>query len=271
MARIHPLAYVDPTAELAEGVEVGPFCYVGPGVRLGPRCRLLNHVSIHGPATIGADNVFFPFCSIGAEPQDLSYHGEPSRTEIGDRNVFREGVTVHRGTAKDALLTRIGNDGLFMACSHIAHDCVVEDHVIMANGVLLGGHVHVESYATFGGAAVVHHFTTIGRMAFVGGMTRVTRDVPPYMTVEGNPAKIWMVNKIGCQRRGLPPEAIAQLKEAHRLLFRSDSGLEEAARLLGGRQGLRPEVRYLLEFCRRSGGLKGRAREQIRERWQHEE
>ncbi len=266
MARIHPRAYVDPAAELAEDVEVGPFSYVGPEVRIGAGSRLMNNVSIHGPTTIGEGNTFFPFSSIGAKPQDLSYRGEASRTEIGDRNTFREGVTVHRGTAKDNCLTRIGSDNLFMACSHVAHDCIVEDHVIMANGVLLGGHVLVESYATFGGAAVVHHFSTVGRMAFIGGMTRVTRDVPPFMTVEGNPPKVWMVNRIGCVRRGVSERAIEQLKEAHRLLFRSDSSWEEALALLEARSDKTEELEYLLAFCRRSdGGVKGRSREQARQ------
>lgn len=263
MARIHPLACVDPKAELAEDVEVGPFCYVGPDVTIGSGSQLLNNVSVHGPTTIGAKNRFFPFASIGAEPQDISFHGEPSRTEIGDRNTFREGVTVNRGTAKDQLLTKIGNDNLIMACCHIAHDCMLGDGIIMANGALLGGHVRVESNVTFGGAAVVHHFVTIGRLAFVGGMTRVSKDVPPYMTVEGNPSKVWMVNRVGCERRGISPESIAQLKKAHRLLFRTDMLWEDAFQEMLARPDCCDEVRYLVEFLRRvhDEGAKGRARQ----------
>jgi UDP-N-acetylglucosamine acyltransferase len=266
MARIHPLAHVDPAAELAEDVEVGPFCYVGPGVKIGPGSKLLNNVSIHGPTTIGARNRFFPFCAIGGEPQDISFHGEPSRTEIGDGNTFREAVTVNRGTAKEQLLTRVGSQNLIMACCHIAHDCRIDDGVIMANGTLLGGHVHVESFATFGGAAVVHHFATIGRLAFIGGMTRVSKDVPPYMTIEGIPPKIWMVNKVGCERRGVSPEAIAQLKEAHRLLFRTDMDKEEAIEELLARPDCCDEVRYLAAFLRRveEQGAKGRARQVVK-------
>ena len=266
MPRIHPLACVDPTAELADDVVVGPFSYIDAKVKIGAGTEVLNNVSIHGPITIGEKNRFFPFCSIGAEPQDISFHGEPSWTEIGDGNTFREGVTVNRGTAKDKLVTRIGNKNLIMACCHIAHDCVLEDGIIMANSCLLGGHVRVERGVTFGGVGVVHHFTTIGRLAFVGGMTRVTKDVPPYMTLEGNPSKVWMVNKVGCERRGVPQESIAQLKEAHRLLFRTDLVWEEAFQDLLARPDCCEEVRYLVDFLRRVSdqGAKGRARQVVK-------
>ncbi len=263
MPRIHQMACVDPKAVLADDVEVGPHCFVGPEVTIGAGSRLMNNVSIHGPATIGARNRFFPFASIGAEPQDISFHGEPSRLEIGDGNTFREGVTVNRGTAKDRLLTKIGNNNLLMACTHVAHDCVLEDGIIMANGVLLGGHVHVESFVTFGGASVVHHFATVGRLAFIGGMTRVPKDVPPYMTIEGSPAKVWMVNKVGCERRGIGEDSIRQLKEAHRLLFRTDLTWEEAFEEILGRPGCCAEAQYLVEFLKRQTemGAKGRARQ----------
>ncbi|HVY60291.1 MAG TPA: acyl-ACP--UDP-N-acetylglucosamine O-acyltransferase [Planctomycetota bacterium] len=265
MPSIHPTAVVSPRAELADDVEVGAFSLVGDGVRIGPGTRLKSHVSITGDTTIGARNVFFPFASIGAEPQDMSFRGEPSRTEIGDDNTFRESVTVSRGTAKDRLLTRIGSRNLVMACCHIAHDCELEDEIIMANNVLLGGHVRVEERVTFGGASVVHHFATIGRYAFVGGMTRIVRDVPPFMTIEGIPPKVWMVNKIGCERRGMAPAALAQLKEAHRLLFRTDVLWEDAFEELTAREDCAAEVRYLVEFCRKmSDGVKGRAKEKLR-------
>ena len=268
MPEIHPLSFVDPKAEIADDVEVGPFSYVGAGVRLGPGTRLLHHVSIVGRTTVGARNTFYPFCSIGAEPQDVSYRGEDTRTVIGDGNTFRECVTVHRATMKERQVTSIGSRGLFMACCHIAHDCIVEDDVILANGVLLGGHVHVESCAVFGGASVVHHFATIGRLAFVGGMTRVARDVPPYMVYEGNPPKVWMVNKVGCARRGIPPASIEQLKRAHRLLFRTDMTWEEAFGELLAHPECCDEVRYLVDFLRRTGGgVRGRAREAMRASW----
>lgn len=257
MPKIHALAAVEPGAEIGEGAEIGPFCVVGSEARIGAGTRLLSNVSVTGITTIGEQNIFYPFSSIGAEPQDISFRGEPARTEIGDRNTFREGVQVNRGTAKDQLLTKVGSDNLVMACCHIAHDCVIEDNVIMANNTLLGGHVHVESCVTFGGAAVVHHFVTVGRLAFIGGMTRVPKDVPPFMTLEGNPAKVWMVNKVGCDRRGITPESIDQLKEAHRMLFRSDMSWDEALTTLEARDDLTEDMIYLIDFCRRMQNLDG--------------
>ncbi len=251
MAKIHPLAAVDPKAELADDVVVGPFCLVGPEVKIGARTHLMSHVSVTGRTTLGEDNRFFPFCSIGAEPQDISFRGEPARTEIGDRNTFRECCQVSRGTAKDKLLTSIGSGNLIMACAHIAHDCVIEDDIIIANNVLLGGHVWVQSQVVFGGAAVVHHFVTVGRLAFIGGMTRVPKDVPPFMLLEGNPAKVWMTNKVGCERRGLSAETLQQLKEAHKLLYRSDKSWEAGFAELEAREDQSPELGELLAFCRR--------------------
>lgn len=250
LAKIHPLASVDPRAQLGEGTEIGPFCVVGPEIVLGDGCRLVSHVSITGQTTIGAENVFYPFCSIGGEPQDISFRGEPAQTRIGDRNTFRECSQVNRGTAKDQRVTRVGNDNLIMACCHIAHDCVLEDHIIMANNTILGGHVHVESMVNFGGAAAVHHFVTVGRLAFVGGMTRIPKDVPPFMISEGNPARLWMVNKVGCERGGVGKDALAELKRAHRLLFRSESRWEDAIAEIEATGPVCDEVRYLLEFCR---------------------
>jgi UDP-N-acetylglucosamine acyltransferase len=250
VANIHPLASVDPKAELANDVSVGPFCLVGPDVKIGARTRLLSHVSVTGDTRLGEDNLFFPFCSIGAEPQDISFRGESARTEIGDRNTFRECCQVSRGTAKDKLLTRIGSGNLIMACAHIAHDCVIEDDIIIANNVLLGGHVWVQSQVVFGGAAVVHHYVTVGRLAFIGGMTRVPKDVPPFMLLEGNPAKVWMTNKVGCERRGFSPEAMQQLKDAHRLLYRSDKSWEAGFVELEERENQTPELCELLAFCR---------------------
>lgn len=263
MADIHPLAAVDPKAELGDGVRIGPFCSVGPEVTIGDGTELVSHVSVAGRTAIGAHNRFYPFCSIGGEPQDLSFRGEPARTEIGDGNTFRECCQVNRGTAKDRLLTKVGSGNLIMACCHIAHDCLLEDDIIMANNTILGGHVHVEAMVNFGGAAAIHHFVTIGRLAFIGGMTRVPKDVPPFMTYEGNPARLWMVNKVGCERRGVSAEAIAELREAHKLLFRSDLRWEEAAGELEARGEPCAEVRYLVEFCRQriNEGLKGRLRE----------
>jgi UDP-N-acetylglucosamine acyltransferase len=264
--KIHPLAFVDPGAELAQDVEVGPFCAIGPEVEVGPGTRFLSHVSVTGRTRIGARNLFHPFCSIGGEPQDISFRGEPARTEIGDGNTFRECVQVNRGTAKDALLTQVGDANLIMACCHIAHDCVLADQIIMANNTILGGHVRVESMVNFGGAVAVHHFVTVGRLAFIGGMTRVPKDVPPFMICEGNPARLWMVNKVGCERRGVTAQSITQLKQAHRYLFRSDLRVEEALEKIDAMGEVTAEVRYLADFCRSRlhQGEKGRLLESMR-------
>src|SRR5579872_5064081 len=183
---ISPLAQVDPQAELGDDVYVGPFCLVGPDVRIGDRCQLDSHVVITGNSTIGADNRFFPHCVIGAEPQDYSYTGLPTRVEIGEGNTFREGVTVNRAAEKEDFVTRIGNSNLLMANCHVAHNCRLYDHVVLVNGVLLGGHVHVHDWAIVSGNTVVHHFATLGTISFVGGGCRVPTDVPPYMLAAGS-------------------------------------------------------------------------------------
>lgn len=259
---IHPTALVSPEARLGAHCEIGPYCVIGPGVALGEGCRLLPHAVVLGPSRFGARNVFHPGCVVGAEPQDLKYRGEPTTLEVGDRNVFREAVTVNRGTAGGGGVTRIGSNGLFMACAHVAHDCVVGDHVVLANAVLLGGHVVVEDRAILSGAAAVHHFTTIGTLAFVGGMARVNRDVPPYTLYEGNPAEVKGLNRVGLSRAGLAEGAIESLKAAYRLLFRTDDQTvrEGISQLRAGSPT--PEVRRLCEFLERTeAGRHGRALE----------
>ena len=176
MTLIHPMAFVDPSAEIGPDCQIGPFCYVGPTVRLGARNRLLNHATITGPTAAGDDNVFHPGCVIGGPPQDIGYKGEPTRLAIGDRNTFRECVTVNRGTLKQDLVTILGSDNLLMACSHVGHDAVVEDHCILVNNALLAGHVKIEKCAIIGGGSAMHHFTTVGQYAYIGGMTRIVRD-----------------------------------------------------------------------------------------------
>src|SRR6516165_5816683 len=175
---ISPLAHVDRRAELGRDITIGPFCDIGPNVVLGDRCRLDSHVVLTGHTAIGADNRFFPHCVIGAEPQDYSYSGSPTRVEIGDANTFREGVTVNRGAEKEDHVTRIGNHNLLMANCHVAHNCHLHDHIVLVNGVLLGGHVHVHDWAIVSGNTVVHHFATLGTISFVGGGCRVPTDVP---------------------------------------------------------------------------------------------
>ena len=215
-AEIDPLARVAPGAVLEPGVRVGPYCVVGAGVRLGRGSVLDSHVVIDGDTRVGERNHFFPFASIGLVPQDLKYRGEESRVEIGDRNVFREGCTVHRGTRGGEGVTRIGSDNLFMAQSHVAHDCRVGNHAILANAVALSGHVEVQDFATIGGLSGVHQFCRVGTHAFVGGFTVVTKDVLPFSHTVGNRARFFGLNLVGLRRRGFAAEAIAALKQACR-------------------------------------------------------
>ena len=217
-------AVVDPRAEIGDDVQIGPFCVIGPGVKIGRGCKLANGVTLVGQVTLGEDNHLFPGVVIGAEPQDVSYRGSETRVVIGDNNIFREGVTVNRATEKEDGVTRIGSCNFFMACSHVAHDCKLGDHIIMANATLLGGHVHIYDHATLSGGIGVHHFSTIGRYAFVGGLSRVIHDVPPFMLAEGQPARPRCVNVVALKRNNFSTEAIHCISEAHRLLYRARWG-----------------------------------------------
>lgn len=262
---ISPLAQVDPRAELGPDVFVGPFCLVGPHVKLGAASRLDSHVVVTGHTTVGAGNRFFPHCVIGAEPQDYSYSGSPTRVEIGDGNTFREGVTVNRGAEKEDHVTRIGNHNLLMANSHVAHNCRLYDHVVLVNGVLLGGHVHVHDWAIISGNTVVHHFATLGTVSFVGGGCRVPADIPPYMLAAGSddPA-ITTINLVGMQRRGIAPETIAVIRRAHRMIYRQHQKLAEVRQAFQAELGecLPIELARLLEFLeRQQAGKNGRGGE----------
>lgn len=264
-ATVHPTAHVDPSARLADGVVVGPFAYVGPEVELGAGTELLPHAVVHGWTRMGAGNRVHSFATLGGDPQDVSYRGEVVRLEVGDRNVFREGVTVSRGTRKEQGLTRIGSGNLLMACSHVGHDCAVGDGAILGNNVLLAGHVHVEDRAILNGAAAVHHFTTIGRLSYVGGLSRIVMDVPPFMVVEGHPARVVKVNVVGMQRAGLAAERIKSVREAHRALWRSDQLVREKTLDRLERDSPTPEMLELVGFLRRQmAGRQGRAREAAR-------
>jgi UDP-N-acetylglucosamine acyltransferase len=253
---------IDPRAEIADGVEIGPFCVIGPHVHIGRGTRLLGNVTIMGHVRLGKNNKIYPGVVIGGEPQDISYAGSPTRVEIGDNNVIRECVTINRGTEKEDGLTRIGNNNFLMACSHVAHDCKLGDGIVIANGTLLGGHVHVHSYAGLSGAVAVHHYTTIGSYSFVGGLSRVLHDVPPYMLVEGSPARPRCINVVALKRNHFSPEAIAHLASAHRLLYRAKMGLEHAREILRANDQLVPQVADLLAFVEnQQSGRHGRARE----------
>lgn len=264
--RIHPTAIIHPRADLDPSVEVGPYCVVGEHVRIGPRSILRNHVTVMGPTTLGADNTIYPYAVLGAEPQDLKYHGGATSLLIGDRNRIREHATIHRGTETGGGKTVIGSDCMIMVGVHVAHDCTIEDQVIIANGSMLGGHCCVEFGAILGGGVGVHHFTTIGTLAFVGGMARVTKDVPPYVVVEGTPAECRKINTTALVRRRWSPEAVERLRAAYRLIFRDESiPAMVAIESLRSEPDQIPEVHRLCDFLERTQiGVHGRQREQGR-------
>ncbi|MGK7917697.1 MAG: acyl-ACP--UDP-N-acetylglucosamine O-acyltransferase [Prochloraceae cyanobacterium] len=224
---IHPTAVVDPKAELHPTVKVCPYAVIGEGVKIGSQTTIGAHVVIEGQTEIGVGNRIFSGAVIGSEPQDLKYKGARSLVKIGDNNLIREYVTINRATDENEA-TVIGNNNLLMAYAHVAHNCVIEDEVIIANSVALAGHIHIESKAIISGVLGVHQFVHIGRMAMVGGMSRINRDVPPFMLVEGNPARVRSLNLIGLRRKGLSSQEIGQLKQAFRLLYLSGIPLTQA-------------------------------------------
>lgn len=247
---IHPTALIDPSAKLADDVSVGAFSIIGAGVEIASGTRIGPHAVINGPTRIGKDNQIFQFTSIGEDPQDKKYRGETTRLEIGDRNVIREYVTVHRGTIQDQSLTRIGNDNLFMAYTHVAHDCVVGNHVIMANAASLAGHVHVDDGAILGGFSLVHQFCRIGRYSFSAMGSVINRDLPPYVMIGGSPTKPHGINNVGLERQGFSPEAIRNIRKAYKLVYKSKLKLEEAIQALVELSLEAPEVSCMVEFLR---------------------
>ncbi len=259
---VHPTAVVDPGARLASGVVVGPHCVVSGDAVIGRGTVLENNVTIMGHVLIGERNRIWPNCVIGGEPQDVSYRGSPTRVEIGDDNVIREGVTINRGTEKEDGVTSVGSASFLMACCHVAHDCRIGDHVTIANGTLLGGHVRIHSRASLSGAVAVHHWATIGGWSFVAGLSRVLHDVPPFMLCEGAPARPRCLNLVALRRGGFDARVIESLGEAHRLLWRARMGLEPAREILRQQGMLGHEVNDLLDFiARQQDGRHGRARE----------
>ncbi|MEM1444873.1 MAG: acyl-ACP--UDP-N-acetylglucosamine O-acyltransferase [Planctomycetota bacterium] len=219
MPQVHPTAIVDPAAQLADDVQVGPFCIVGPKVTIGEGTKLMANVQVMGNTTLGQRNTIWPGSILGGDPQDLKFGGEDSELILGDDNEIREMVTMHKGTANDLNLTRVGSHNLIMAYAHVAHDCILGDRLVIANGVQLAGHVCLKDHVVIGGVTAIHHMVTIGAHAFIGGMTRVSKDVPPFMVVEGNPGRIRNVNAIGLKRRGFTDQSIANLKDAFRRLY----------------------------------------------------
>lgn len=249
---IHPTATVDPLAELGEGVRIGPYAYIGPGVELGAETCIGPYTAILGPTRIGRANVIHSHVCLGDAPQDLSYRDQPTRLEIGDRNIIREFVTMHRGTQKGGGITRVGNDGLFMAYSHVAHDCQIGDGVIVANGATLGGHVLVEDRANISGLSAIHQFVRIGRHVMIGGGSIVVLDVPPFTMAAGNHARLFGLNRRGLVRAGFTPQAIEALKQAYHVLYRSGQRLAVACAQLRADGPQTAEVAHLLAFIEKS-------------------
>ena len=241
-------AIISPKAQLASDVTVGPFSIIGPDVQIGSGTIVGPHVVINGPTTIGADNHIFQFASIGDAPQDKKYKGEPTRLEIGDRNVFRENCTMNRGTTHDKGVTRIGDDNLFMAYSHVAHDCQVGNKTVFANCASLAGHVEIGDWVTLGGLTAVHQFVKVGAHAFLAGGTIAQRDVPPYVMVAGNPALPHAVNSEGLKRRGFTEVQIRNIRDAYRILYRSELKLAEAMEKLRALAETQPELRSFVDF-----------------------
>jgi UDP-N-acetylglucosamine acyltransferase len=263
--RIADHVAIDPRAEIDDDVEIGPFCVIGPQVRIGAGTRLENNVTLMGNVTLGCRNHLYPNVVIGGDPQDISYRGADTRVVVGDDNIIRECVTINRATEKEEGVTRVGHGNFLMACCHVAHDCQLGDHIIIANATLLGGHVHIHDHASLSGAVAVHHFATIGSYSFVAGVSAVRHDVPPYMLVEGYPARPRCINAVGLKRNNFPPNVIQALAEAHRLLYRAKVGLDHAWEILHSNGQLVPQVNHLLSFVQgQHEGQHGRGREHRR-------
>ncbi|MEE8395231.1 MAG: acyl-ACP--UDP-N-acetylglucosamine O-acyltransferase [bacterium] len=250
---IHPAAYVHPKAKLGRNVTVGPFSIVDADVELGDGTEVMNHVTINGPTVIGQGNRFFPYCSIGQDPQDKKYDGAgDSALAIGDGNTFREYVTVHRGTPFGRGITRIGHENWIMAYCHIAHDCMVGDHTIFANGATLGGHVTVGDQVLLGGFTAIHQHCKIGEVAMTGGHTMIARDIPPFVLASGNRVKLYGVNKVGLERSGYPPEEIENIKKAYRIYFRSKLPARKGLAKIEAELTHSPAVRTMVDFIKNS-------------------
>jgi UDP-N-acetylglucosamine acyltransferase len=249
---IDPNAIIDPAAELDEGVAVGPFAVIGPKVRIGKGTTIGSHAVVRGPTTIGTDNQIFQFTSIGDDPQDKKYAGEDTILEIGNRNVIREFVTMNRGTSQDRGATTIGSDNLFMVSTHVAHDCIIGDHVILANGASLAGHVSIDDWAILGGFSLVHQFCRIGEHSFTGMNSVISKDIPPYVMVSGHPARPHGINSEGLNRRGFTAASIKAIKRAYKTLYKERMKLTEATVVLTEMAEEHPEIAMMTRFLEAS-------------------
>jgi UDP-N-acetylglucosamine acyltransferase len=258
-------ACVHPDAQIADDVEIGPFCVIGPQVTIGRGTRLYNNVTVLGRTTIGEHNLIFPGAVIGADPQDISYRGTETSVVIGNHNTIRECVTINRASEKEEGVTSLGDWNYLMACCHVAHDCRVGDHVIIANATLLGGHVRIDDHATLSGGVAIHHFASIGRYCFISGMSRVVTDVPAYVLVEGHPARPRCINKVALERNDFPRDVIAGLHTAYKLIYISKVGLDNVREILRESHQLYPAVNHLLGSIQMlQEGRHGRARDRRR-------
>lgn len=252
MSEIHSTAIIDPSANIGDGVTVGPYSVIGADVEIGDNTWIGPHVVINGPTRIGCDNKIHQFASIGDAPQDLKYDGEPTRLEIGDRNTIRECVTINRGTVNGGGLTSVGSDNLLMAYIHIAHDCQIGNHVIFSNNASLAGHAHVGDYVILSGFTLVHQFCAIGDYAFTGMGSAIAKDVPPYLMISGNPAAPHGLNKVGLKRRGFSEEQVRNLTKVYKLLYRQGLSLDEAKKQIVAMGETHEEVKRFADFLEQS-------------------
>ncbi|RMG02487.1 MAG: acyl-ACP--UDP-N-acetylglucosamine O-acyltransferase [Nitrospirae bacterium] len=252
MADIHETAIVDKGAELADDVIVGPYCIIGGNVKIGSGTVIQNNVVIEGNVEIGENCKIFPFATIGLAPQDIKYSGEPTGVKIGNNNTIREFITIHRGSVGGDGYTKIGNNNFLMAYVHIAHDCVIGDHVIMANAATLAGHVEVGDYAVISGLSAVHQFARVGSSAMVSGLSGVIQDIPPFTIASGTRAKLYGLNLVGLKRRGFSSETISELKKAYRILFRSNLSLKEGVKKVQAELPYTDEIAHLIEFINKN-------------------
>jgi len=256
ISQVHPTAIVEPGARLGEGVKVGPYCVVGPNVELGDAVELMSHVVVAGYTAVGARTRIFPFAAVGLPPQHLKYMGEPTRLEIGSDNIIREHATLHPGTVGGGMLTKVGDHCLFMVATHVAHDCQIGNHVVMANNATLGGHVTVGDWAILGGVAAVHQFVRIGKHAIIGGLSGVENDVIPYGSVMGDRARLAGLNIVGLKRRGFDRDTLHDLRRAFRLLFADEGTMAEriadASDLFSSNEPVMDIVRFILAESERA-------------------
>ncbi|HBT34038.1 MAG TPA: acyl-[acyl-carrier-protein]--UDP-N-acetylglucosamine O-acyltransferase [Pusillimonas sp.] len=254
---IHPTALVAPEAQLADGVSVGPYSVIGPNVTIGEGTEVGPHCVIDGHTTIGRNNTFYRFCSIGGMPQDKKYQGEPTRLEIGDGNMVREYVTINTGTVQDVGVTRVGSDNWIMAYVHIAHDCQIGSHTILANNVQLAGHIHIDDWAIIGGSSAVHQFVRIGAHTMIGGTSSIRQDIPPYVMGAGDPFRPVGINSEGLKRRGYTPDMVSALKESYKYLYRRQMSVEQALDAIRALQAERSQahdaLQVLIDFITADG------------------